>query len=933
MKVLLLFLSLITTSIVWAQQHQKFNPIVVYHGVNEGLPSNETYSVFKDSKGYIWVASDEGVARYNGYDYTTYTSKDGLLDNVVFDFVEDDKGRIWFVSHNSLLCFWENGTIKPYQHNDLIKKATNGKISNNKSLVVLDNGDIIFNLLNVGVISISDGKLELLPLEKNIYHEVVIKGHKFIHHEAERGVSEYESKVNIVRYLDQTNQSLPFISQVRGTQVVQSGQTNEHDIALINGRIIDLTSKTTLFESTGILKVYRNNDSFWICHMHGLLKANRIGDKFIIKDTVVKNQSVTNLYQDDEDNIWISTLNSGVGKLLVNEVLKSDLSENDQHIGAFIKFNEDFYFSTQQNLYSLTNDDVYNYADVLKADPNILPYSELIVPTKIGLVSNWGVMSLYTRVQFHKNASYFTFIWQNEIKTSDNQLITDIYHEDSISGYTWNNNSFYSFYKNKATLINLPNFNGTSPIIKGVAKDYNNRLYIFTSNVGLLILSPDLSRHYYLNEHTGGIENKLNGIKVLSNGLIVVYGSKGLSVFDPKNTNRILALTKNHFGMLPDINSIDEYNNELYIGSKFGLFKIEIKQLHDRLNHYTPSAKHYTYINNNLINDNSKLSTFPHGTELLEIEIDVLNYKKLFDKRYQFRVKDSKSWVDLERPKIELINPSGSFELEFRYELEDLTWSQPITVANIHIKSAWYKSLWFIILIFILTISVIVLLLKRRQLKEVEKLETENQLLELEQQMQRARLNPHFVFNVLNSIHSYMLHEEKDLAEKYLNRFSKLMREVLLQTKDGSTSIQLESSILDKYLELEQLRSNFEMEYRIVIDPSIGLENKIPSLMLQPFVENAVLYGENNSEDNPIEVSFNQLDNRLITVTISNNINGNNFQKIIEQMEKSSTTNAIGIIKKRLEKYVLLKKDERICLSIKIMEQRLIIQLTLPIID
>src|SRR6478672_9722205 len=78
----------------------------------DGLPSSEVYDILEDKKGYMWFATDHGVAYYNGKEFTNLTMEDGLLDNTVFRMCEDSKGRIWFVSQSNEVCYWENNFIK-----------------------------------------------------------------------------------------------------------------------------------------------------------------------------------------------------------------------------------------------------------------------------------------------------------------------------------------------------------------------------------------------------------------------------------------------------------------------------------------------------------------------------------------------------------------------------------------------------------------------------------------------------------------------------------------------------------------------------------------------------------------------------------------------------------------------------------------------------
>ena len=90
----------------------------------DGLPSNEVYAVFQDSKGYIWIGTDKGVAKYDGYTFETFTTQDGLTDNTIFNFAEDSKGNIWVTTFNMTLSYYQEGVgFKPYEYNYKIKEV------------------------------------------------------------------------------------------------------------------------------------------------------------------------------------------------------------------------------------------------------------------------------------------------------------------------------------------------------------------------------------------------------------------------------------------------------------------------------------------------------------------------------------------------------------------------------------------------------------------------------------------------------------------------------------------------------------------------------------------------------------------------------------------------------------------------------------------
>jgi len=166
--------------------------------------------------------------------------------------------------------------------------------------------------------------------------------------------------------------------------------------------------------------------------------------------------------------------------------------------------------------------------------------------------------------------------------------------------------------------------------------------------------------------------------------------------------------------------------------------------------------------------------------------------------------------------------------------------------------------------------------LKKGIVKEKEKIELQNKLLETELRVNRASMNPHFLFNSLNALHNLILSKEIDNASDYLVKFSKLIRKILDSNMHESISLDIELELLHLYLELENLRFEENIQYIIVTEDSFTASTvNIPIMMIQPFVENAVWHGLlNKTGDKTISVSFSRLDESYIYCVIEDNGTG-----------------------------------------------------------
>jgi sensor histidine kinase YesM len=145
---------------------------------------------------------------------------------------------------------------------------------------------------------------------------------------------------------------------------------------------------------------------------------------------------------------------------------------------------------------------------------------------------------------------------------------------------------------------------------------------------------------------------------------------------------------------------------------------------------------------------------------------------------------------------------------------------------------------------------------QKAQLDSVSK-----QLAEVQLAALRSQMNPHFIFNALNSIKKFVLSNDSDNADKYLGKFSKLIRSILINSRSGTISVQNEIEMLTLYLSLEKLRFGEKLNYHIQADPSLLEENVLlPTMIVQPFVENAILHGIMHKETHgEISVTFKEL--------------------------------------------------------------------------
>ncbi len=200
----------------------------------------------------------------------------------------------------------------------------------------------------------------------------------------------------------------------------------------------------------------------------------------------------------------------------------------------------------------------------------------------------------------------------------------------------------------------------------------------------------------------------------------------------------------------------------------------------------------------------------------------------------------------------------------------------------------------------LLLIGLIFVLINRHQVKR--RLTLQKEVAEYEQKALHLQMNPHFVFNCLGSISSFIVQNGTDSALKYLSKFSKLMRLTLEYSKDALIPIDKEIESLQNYLELEQLRFHDKFEFSIKSTESVEFNMGLPPLLIQPFVENAILHGLVPKEGNGIIIVAFDVQNDQLLVTIEDNgIGITKSAAIKENSMKAHKSMALEITKKRLE--------------------------------
>ena len=212
------------------------------------------------------------------------------------------------------------------------------------------------------------------------------------------------------------------------------------------------------------------------------------------------------------------------------------------------------------------------------------------------------------------------------------------------------------------------------------------------------------------------------------------------------------------------------------------------------------------------------------------------------------------------------------------------------------------RNIWIIIFVTLTLLLAVLYFLYRQRLLQKEK-----RILTLEQDVLRTQMNPHFIFNALNSIKHYIINNEQKNAVHYLNKFSKLVRKILESSTLKEVSLHEELETMDLYMNIENIRFSNEINYEINVDDTLNLSAiKVPPLVLQPFLENALWHGLSSKKgDKKIILSVFQPSKDFIQIDIEDNGIGRKASAKIKS-DKVINRKSIGIklTKERLNNFI-----------------------------
>ncbi|MBL7812112.1 MAG: histidine kinase [Bacteroidetes bacterium] len=956
----LFFCLLVSLPLILTSQVQ---PLFRGLSTQNGLGSNEVYDVFQDSRGYIWMATAQGVEKYDGRSFKSFSIRQYSSEGAS-NLLEDRNGRIWFHSFWGQLYFIENDSLHLlHSFNHLIARWSFDQNSQ-KICFVVDTGIVVVNTADRAhqflklseilgryfqknkyinhVQFTSDGNILVLceggllatgkPYGKGWVWTVVRADGAELPFQS---IFEYQGKIWAIynhKFYQITPQGVLFHTGFSATiqsflagaviSAVQQTGTDELIINTYNKGAMLLKNMEPhplwpmpFFTAYSLSRCIRDREGiYWF----GTLKKGvmQVTDLTTQRLTGTESALLTSLFAENEKTLL---LGYDDGRVLRYDILSGKtafLVQVKRAIKSIVRAPDGRIFLVADFIYILENDHARLYEQT--SDAKDLDFTAQSVPVANTSYSTLAVLD----TKYQQQRRQFMQEWKSAGKIKDENTTSPQEHVFLLNlsrafGLAVNRQEPAVYTSATDGLFRLTPAGKTRILWQG--RDIYSKSMVMNGNVlycatdhGLFIIQGEKVTKT-ITQKDGLQDNRIYKVKYQQD-MLLLLSQKGLDVYDPDN-GQVWSFGEHNGIAGQEIMDMCLAQGRIYLGTSQGLVSFALTNT--GMDEVAPKM----YINRLVAGSRnflplSQIIQLEPSENTVRIAFNGLHFKSGSNLRYEYRLLGyaDTAWLIRQGMEPELVYnhlPPGKYIFQVRARSYSGLLSHTAT-CTFYISSPWYKTWWFYALVVVLALGSVWLYnritIRRKQaagevLLEREKLDKELQVSQL--QALKMQMNPHFMFNALNSIQEFILTNEKRLANQYLGKFSDLMRMTLDMSQEEKVLLADEIKLLNLYLDLEKLRFGGDLQTEIVLDESINPEEiYIPGMLIQPYVENALKHGLLHRKGNKkLSLRFAGKNNErvLSCVVEDNGIGRERSSQIREIRNKSHRSFATGATQRRLD--------------------------------
>ena len=891
--------------------------------INDGLPSATIFAIEQDEQGALWIGTELGLCRFNGKDFSSYGVIDGLPGNSIF-LIHPDDDRLWLATLSGIGHWSEEGYTPvpaPEGANKLksLKVGPDGTyyFAARDNLYRYEDGKAVeleYNLVNANRL----GKISLQLVDgEDIWMASNNQVFRYRDGEIRRLYKGQTQRSNFVLKDDEGRTlyvSSRVIREIVGDSLIPIYPAVE---ALLN-READRAPKafdenprglsSLLIDSEGNWWIGTFNSGLFFIPKDGLAEGR--AEAYMVDEAVMK------LFEDRDGNLWVGTDESGLQLL-------SYRARKVRNYRGFDQARRQQLFSRQVKLKDGSEWQYRNGKMVLRrnSDSIILPSFGIVYQVAKGpsdsvyLSASTGLYGLSVEdidaleseglePKARTQAARDRFRIFNEP--------TRVIWHDSVINRSW----FYSAggiftARGKRVDTIAANSDEHKYIISGIdGVAAEEHVWLSSYGHGLYLWNGDSLVQF--TESNGLNSNNLIEVDLDQSGSIWVFGSHGVNQlvdFNYENqTCRTLSLYENDGLVMGEVRAACVLRDTVWLNTNAGITLFPAGLIEEE-----PKTNPGIEITGVVVNDEDTTVQSSYDLKYnqndLEIRFSGIAFSDSRKVRYLYRmIGFDDEWKESDYGEVRLASMRpGDYTFEVKaIDIYGMESRQP-EVIRFNIHPALWQQAWFQILAVLLTILGIFISFRTyfawRTRRREAQLVLEKQLAETEQKALRAQMNPHFIYNVLNSIQQFILRKDTISALDYLSDFGDLIRKSLENSKHLAISLQDEINFIKVYLDLEKMRFDDKMDYDIRIGESIDTHRTfVPSLLIQPFVENSIRHGlKHNHGEGRIDIRFTRHEDTLTCEIVDDGIGINKAKELEGWQPEEHRSSGMEITRNRLE--------------------------------
>lgn len=904
---------------------RKENHVLKHFFEEDGLALNSCWAIAEDKNSNLWFGSyGEGVSIYNGTDFKVVSEKDGLIHNEITKLFAHEK--YMYVGTSDGVSLIDINTFEIHSLNN-------------------PPDDQLFRVqgffeygTEVYVVTYNSGVYKIIH-ERNPPILDKVNDHKFIYSalvdkdsilSSNKGFFTKNSLADFVK--DKVPQPINKLGtsiiwdylKTNGNRIFAAAwgiyDTNGGIYEVVNDQLVSRADDYNISSKEVFSLAYdRNFEKLYVgtkdaglfeIHLNPHIKFNGIKGKKVLGFANTKNTSAKLLNDGivleragNVQRISLLQLKEWQQGYILNTKLplpkhedhfyELDYSTGAKEIGFYdIKvFRNLFWVNTNVGLFAIKESgELHRYVPLHTEEINFTETGKLIETNPYGGVRVYSDLEVFNYIHYKQKDTETPTMVVNSLKKGDKTYFLSIF-----SGlYVWENNKFRSYLN------------------EGIWKQ--KKLKHITALGEDLAISTEFGDVFIVNDN-GSFEiiKKIPRAKIQGNsisflkqfeGSLLIGTEKGLTIF--KN-DRYIFLDREQ-GLEQPLLSAEVNQNILSIGSNNGYYIIDIDAIGETKEIVDKVELKEIFVNNNELSLERTGTVEPVTLEhnensvLLEFSTNAHPYPNKL--KYQYRLNSEESWsVPSSKPEIflpSLLPRKYEIAVKVRDESTGFSFSHPLLNLSIlpPIWKTWWFNLLIICLLLLVTFGIYSFNIKQNKKFEEQKGLILKRLEETKMEALLSQMNPHFIFNAMNSIQYYIMDNNNDKATEFLGDFAKLIRLNLDHCSNPSILLMEELEYLQSYVRIENTRFNNRINTIFEIDPLIDIyETEIPTMLLQTFIENVFVHAFTTDITDPnLKISFKLLAKDVLQCKIEDN--GIGISDTSEN--KFHNSKGVNLVKERL---------------------------------